>query len=592
MAVRINPGYRSQLLNHLFTELEAEKLRAENGSRVNNSDICEWGETHFYIPATGEPIKLPLHQKAVLRLMFTRGLNGHFPFQTLIYSTVKKSGKTTTGGLVSRWFAETQARYGEVFNIGNDLEQAKDRSFKEAFRSIEMTPGYNKAKGILPGRWEVHKLSMRCLINGGVIKAIAVDAKGEAGGQQALTVWTELWGAEDADAKRFWEEMTPINTVPDSMRMVETYAGYDGESDLLRGLYDTGLDGHQMTAGELAELVCRPDVEGESFEDFVNCWHECEGNPDAVIPIWINKAASLCMYWDSGMNARRMPWQHIFVPLDESANEEEDEVRVCKICRQDEDKHREAEEYYVAQEKILTPQAYRRLHLNEWVGAESAFVPMELWDKCGEIHYVAPLADNERTPLVLGADAAVTGDCFGTLAVNRCPYDNECVDIRAIKKWDPAESGGVINLDEPEQFLEQVSRTQNVVQIAYDPYQMANTAQRITKKGIVWMEGFNQVGDRLKADSQLYDLILNNRIHYSHAEGCQKGIMCSCMIRPLREHISNANSKTQADEDSKLRIVKKAAGKKIDLCIALSMASYRNLYLNLHNTNLLKKEGW
>jgi len=555
--------------------MAARAAKDDEEEAQHQSDICDWAERHFYIPLTGEPVKLPLHQKAVLRYFFTRQKNNHFPFQTLIYSTIKKSGKSTTAGLIARYFAETQTRYGEIYTIGNDLEQAKDRSYKEVVRSLEMTPGYNAYKDILPGRWYVHKLSMRCLLTGSTIKAIAVDAAGEAGGQPTLTVWTELWGAENQEARRFWDEMTPIPTVPDSLRLVETYAGYDGESELLRGLYDVGLNGHQLTAGELAELVCRPDIPGESYQDYVNCWHETKGDPNVLVPIWSNPLAGLGMYWDSGVAARRMPWQHDFVG-----------ETMCEFCLRSKGEHNigiPADEYYSGQEQILKPQAYRRLHFNEWIGAESAFVPMELWDACGNVHRVEPIAHGERTMLIAGVDAAVTGDCFGIVVVSRCPEDNNAVDIRATRKWDPAETGGTVKLEDPENFLREACKPENsnIVQIAYDPYQLESMAQRIRKDGIAWMEPFNQMGDRLKADSQLYDLVIGKRIHYSHEDGCLGGVSCTCRMESIREHIANANAKVQKDEDSKIRIVKKAAGRKIDLCVSLSMASFRCLYLRL-----------
>jgi len=577
--VRILPGYKTQLISHLLTELAARKEKEDNTGSRYQADICDWAEAHFYIPNTGEPIKLPLHQKAVLRYFFKRRQNGHFPYQTYIYSTVKKSGKSTTAGVIARYFAETQGRYSEIYTIGNDLEQAKERSYKEVVRSLELTQGYNFHRETLPGRWQVHKLSMRCLLTGSSIKAIAVDAKGEAGGQPALTVWTELWGAENVEAKRFWDEMTPIPTVPDSIRLVETYAGYDGESDLLHSLYDIGLDGRQLTAGELAEFVCRPEVEGESFEEFVNCWHETKGDPNVKIPIWVNDNASLAMYWDSGMVARRMPWQHMFL---ENENEQSD---ICQDCLRSRSEHNigvTADSYYAGQE-LLAPQAYRRLHLNEWVGAESQFVPMELWDNCGNIHPMPALLDGDRTVLICAADAAVSHDIFGIVVVQRCPHDNNCVDIRALKKWDPAESGGLINFDEPEQFLRDVCKNYNIYQIAYDPYQMEATAQSLRKDGVAWVDPFTQVGERLKADSQLYDMIIGRRIHYVHEQGCAGRDQCTCMMSAMREHVANANGKVQKDEDSKLRIVKKAAGRKIDLIVSLSMASYRCMYFRLGN---------
>lgn len=566
--IRISPGYRDQLAAHVLTQLAAEKEREQHGYNRFETDICDWSSEHFYIPNTNRQIILPTQQKGVLRYFFKRREDNHrFPFQTLIYSTIKKSGKSTTAGVAARYFAETQTRYGEIFTIGNDLEQAKERSFKEAKRSIEITPGYDAHKEILPGRWIVHAMSLRCIMSGSIIKAIAVDAKGEAGGQQALTVWTELWGAENVEARRFWDEMTPIPTVPDSMRLVETYAGYDGESELLHGLYDMGLDGHQLTAGEFAAAVCREDVPGETFEDFVYAWHETKGDPNVLIPVWANEQASLGMYWDDGLKARRMPWQHIFQPDPYGRVVEP----LCIMCRLPEELHwleEGAETYYRAQEATLKPAAFRRLHLNEWVGAESQFVPMEAWDACGHIHDIPSLREGELTQVVVGTDAAVSGDCFGIVAVSRCPYDSTAVDIRGYKKWDPSESGGQVHFEEPEAFLRAVSTVNNVVQICYDPYQLEDMMQRLRRDFVAWCEAFSQGGDRLKCDSQLYDMVIGKRIHHSNQPD-------------IREHIANANAKLQPNEDSKIRIVKKSTGRKIDLVVALAMASARCLYLHL-----------
>ena len=83
MAIRVIPGYKEQLIAAMITELAARKERDELGAQAYESDICDWSETHFYIPNTSKPVKLPLHQKAILRYFFTRDpLTHHFRFQT------------------------------------------------------------------------------------------------------------------------------------------------------------------------------------------------------------------------------------------------------------------------------------------------------------------------------------------------------------------------------------------------------------------------------------------------------------------------------------------------------------------------------
>jgi phage terminase large subunit-like protein len=384
---------------------------------------------------------------------------------------------------------------------------------------------------------------MTCLPTGTQIKAISVDAKGEAGGKQAMTIWTELWGFEYDDALRFWDEMTPVPTVPDSFRMVETYAGYDGESTLLWNLYQIGLEGRQMTAHDLA-VAGMTDAPGESYAELLYAFKETNGNPDALVPVWVNEAATLFMYWDSGLNARRMPWQ----------------------LGQD------GEDYYRGEEAILPTNAFRRLHFNEWVGAESAFVPIESWDACYD-EALPPLLPGDKTPIVLAVDAATTHDCFAIVAISRHPTKKDEVAVRACRKWDPKDEGGYVHYEEPEAFLREACKAHNVVQICYDPYQLEDMMQRLRKEGVAWCEPFPQSQDRLKADRQLYDLIVHRRLHHKEDPTMPK--------QPLREHVLNANSKVQKDQDSTMRIVKKTGNRKIDLTVAMSMGASRCLYLLL-----------
>ncbi len=105
------------------------------------------------------------------------------------------------------------------------------------------------------------------------------------------------------------------------------------------------------------------------------------------------------------------------------------------------------------------------------------------------------------------------------------------------------------------------------MQVTYDPYQMEEMAQRLRREGI-WCHEFSQTGDRLIADAQLHQLAMRRAI--SHTGDTM-----------LSEHISNARAKLSKDEDTKMRIVKKSPGRKIDLAVAASMAVHQVLYLNL-----------
>jgi phage terminase large subunit-like protein len=92
-------------------------------------------------------------------------------------------------------------------------------------------------------------------------------------------------------------------------------------------------------------------------------------------------------------------------------------------------------------------------------------------------------------------------------------------------------------------------------------------AQRLTD--VVWCDPFNQNAMRLESDAQLRTLII------------QRGIGHDGSMTTLREHLMNADAKID-DTGHKLRIVKRQSHLKIDAAVALSMAAYRALELNLY----------
>lgn len=503
-----------------------ERLQTQIRAKRNEGyypPLVEWLEENFRIEDTGQPIQLMPHQKAVLNYAFTRLPNGRLPFTTVMYSSVKKSGKTTIAGGIGRWAAETWQQFGEVLCVGNDADQAQGRGFKAMADSIKMEPGYQLNKKLLPGRWQTGMKKLTCLTNGTVVKAIATDYTGEAGANPILSIWTELWGFIHTGDLRFWAEMAPSPTRPDSIRLIETYAGYEGESELLYGLYESVvLNGRQLTAGELGDL--------SAFEE--------APNPDSLVPCYVNEAAGMFAYWDHGVVARRMPWQ----------------------------RGERGAAYYASEAATQTPSQMSRLHEDEWVSAESAFIPIEWWD--GLINPL-PLVPGDKTPMVIALDAAITKDCFGLVMVSRDPdrgSDQEPgIAVRAVRKWDPP-PGGSIDYRGPEAAVRELCANFNVVEIAYDQYQLHDMCNRLMQEGVAWTRVFGQVQNRMISDSDLYTLIIHGRIRHDGNPD-------------LREHLTNANAKVGKSEDTKMRIVKKSESRKIDLAVCLSMASYECLRL-------------
>lgn len=529
-AVRVPAEIAPAVVAATLAIMRQRKAAAEAKARAPIPAADEWIEANFWEPETQALLRFVPFQRAVLRYATMRRPDGALRWRTVVWSQPKKSGKTAISGAVGRWVAETWGSYQLVLFVGNDGDQAKERGFAALQQSVELTPGYDRTRRELPGRWRLLDTEATN-DSGGVVKAIAADYTGEAGANPSLTVYTELWGFIHTNAKRFWAEMAPSPTRINSMRWVETYAGYEGESELLYGLYEaTVKNGRQLTAGELAaETGTEVGVFAEAQE------------ADDPVPVYVNEAAGMMAFWDSGPNARRMPWQQ----------------------------GERGAAYYANEAATQLPLQMRRLHGNEWVSAESAFVPIELWDACEQERL--PLIPGDPTPLIVGLDAATTKDCFGMVVVSRDPANpKDGVAVRMVRKWTPT-PGNPIQFSAPggpEETIRALAATFNVTQFAYDPAQLQQLAIDMTKEGVGWFREFPQGQPRLHADNGLYDLILNRRLRHDGNPD-------------LREHIANANAKSGKEEDNKLRIIKKTESRKIDLCIALSMSAAECLRLNL-----------
>ncbi|HML23555.1 MAG TPA: terminase large subunit [Aggregatilinea sp.] len=314
-------------------------------------DIVEWAEECFYIPETRRPIRFQPHQKTLLRLMTQLQPDPvwawRFAWTTLMWSTIKKSGKTAISALYARWAAETWGPFQEIYNLGNKLQQAQARAFKRVKMSILLSPP------AVQDRWEMTATKLLHKPSGSEITALPINDAGEAGSNQSLTVWTELWGFQYEEALRMWDEMQPVPTRPLSQRFVDTYAGYEGESELLWSLWQLALN------------------EGVRLDD--------------DLPVYGVPAAGLIAYIDTGEAARRMPWQQ----------------------------GEAGRTYYANQKKIERPHNYDRLHNNFWTSSVNALIQMAVWDRL--IYERGRVSDD--VPVWLAADAAVSGDSMALMAV-------------------------------------------------------------------------------------------------------------------------------------------------------------------------------
>ncbi len=191
-------------------------------------------------PETGQPFVLYPAQVAFLRAALTIGDAGRLPAPELLYGAPKKSGNTALGAMAMLYVIVVLAGpYGEGYVVANDLEQAQGRVFDAICKIIRVSPMLAHSANIT-GK----KITFDA--TGATITAIASDYAGAAGTNPNFIVFDELWGYTSERSRRLWDEMVPVPTRKVSARLTVTYAGFEGESELLEDLYQRGLKGQAL----------------------------------------------------------------------------------------------------------------------------------------------------------------------------------------------------------------------------------------------------------------------------------------------------------------------------------------------------------
>ena len=547
--------------NQAFLKSLADKLR-ERSEDKKLIDPVTWIEKYFYVPEprdpiTGEPLPsgpiiLTEHQKLIIRETLSKKPDGMFKYVTILYSAPKKSGKTAIAAAVSMYLAETHTNMGHIYCLANDGKGAEDRQFGAIRKCITL---HKKLGGPL-AHLKITANSLR-YDNHTEHEAIPCDPSGEAGAEPDFTFWSEMWGFSEKQKhkERLWTELTlPPTKYGRSLRWVESYAGFQGESRILENLYNMGVhDG-----------VPHPIL-----------------NTELGLPVYVNEDAQLFCYWD---HEARMPWQD--------------------------------DAYYKAEAKALDPQEFARVHRNEWQRPVTKYLEDVWWKNCGdstltpiEEVQIPPFfyADNELLrsneewtaqreevdkireqlaemtleavhtrrltemealrqkkrllqPTVMAIDASTDFDASATVLVTRHPaYPETHVAVRRTSVFYPP-----INLVHMiERTIREWYLKYNLVWIAYDPYQMVHLRQTLEDQLDVPFFSFNQGTGRALSDKKLLDMVVAQQVLYNPDEAVTPG------IKELSQHLKNAGKK-QAGQTG-LRIVKESRAPN-DAAVALSMA--------------------
>jgi Phage Terminase len=189
----------------------------------------------LYDPMTEKPFVLLPAERTFIGYAFTLGADGRPLYVEWVFGAPKKSGKTGFAALLMLTVILLfGGRYGEAYAAANDAEQAQTRVFEAIKRIIAASPLLRDMAIPLSDRITFPD-------TGSTISVLATDAASSAGAAPAISCFDELWGYTSERGTRFWDELVPVPVRPFSVRLTVSYAGFEGESKLLEGLYKRGL---------------------------------------------------------------------------------------------------------------------------------------------------------------------------------------------------------------------------------------------------------------------------------------------------------------------------------------------------------------
>lgn len=370
------------------------------------------------------------HQRAIFRLAFD-GLRdeamedgvrvpGKLPWDTVVYSCVKKSGKTTLNAALVLAWAFTQEPPNEVYILANNMDQAAGRVYSTAIRMLKNNPDLLSSvaggeRGIKADQFE--------LVTGTIVRALPSEATSAAGSNHGLVSFDELWAYKGARAQLLWAELTPVPTRRNSIRLVTTYAGFTGEG-LLWDLYTKGVGPEEYEHGKGKKI-----------------------HPD--LPIYLNEEAGLFVYWD---REARMPWQ--------------------------------TEAYYRKQRAAATrPSDFLRYHRNQWAVSNESFIQAEQWDACTDAS-VSRVPADPALSVVVGIDAATKHDCAAVIGVTWDHDLKKVRVVNHGVWYPEPDGPGIDLEATIEATVLDWRRRYNVSAVIYDPTQMATIAKHLRDAGL------------------------------------------------------------------------------------------------------------
>jgi phage terminase large subunit-like protein len=418
---------------------------------TNGFSVIRWIETHCVCTQgewIGKPLRLLPWQKRLILELFTVRPDGLRLYRWALWGVPKKNGKTELAAALGLYFLIGSGEPSPLVVCSAASDEQADLVFGAAKRMCELSPTLSQ----ITECWE-KEITVPSII-GAVLKRVAAVAGTNDGQNIYVVICDELheWmGAEEDTTGRKGRDCWTVLTNGTGARrqplvLQITTAGYDPRTVC-----------HEQY--EYCKKVESGEIEDERYHFF---WIEAPKEADYKDPaVW--KAAN--------------PSYGVTVHPD----------------------------FFEDQVKKKPENVFRRYFLNQWTGAQSAWLPAGAWAGCEETGVKIPLGSD----VYLGVDVGIKKD---TSAIDALWLREDGKVVVKAEIFTPPGDGSALELATLEQRIRQLADDFVVRGVVYDRWTFERSAQQLSDEGLLMIE-FPMTNERtVPASSRLYEAIVGGRI--------------------------------------------------------------------------------
>lgn len=444
----------------------------------------------------GEPLVLRPWQKQLMGAVYARRADDRYRHRRALIGLPRKSGKSALGSGMALHALMMGPNGGEVYSCAADRDQARI-VFGSAKSMVESSPE-------LLSQVKLYRDAIEVPSTGSIYRVLSSEAYTKEGLNPHAVIFDEVHASPDDG---LWNVMAlAMSARVDPLLIGITTAGVKGDR--------TGQDSIAYRLFQHGQRIASGELEDPSF--FMAWW----------------KAA------DDADHTAEATWR--------AANPGFGDLQ-------------DAEDFAAAV-KSTPENEFRTKRLNQWVNAQTAWLPSGAWDNLA----TAPPPPDD-VECVLGFDGSFSGDSTALVGVTTEPTPRVWL-VAAWEKPPNATDDWRVDIAEVEATILAECGRRNVVEVACDPFRWQRSMQELAAMGLPIVEYNSSSPARMvPATAKFYDAVMSGGIAHDHNAS-------------LARHIDNCVVKTDRLGP---RIVKEHKGspRKIDAAVCAVMAFDRATFV-------------